>query len=104
MHIGRTHNFTLQWFFKLVEAEALLQIHPCFFSHIVKQRILPLYAATVTLDHLPKMCRAVFLRCFRDPIRVPRIENRVPRIRESYHRVRRIRENRVPRIREIGSL
>jgi len=25
-----------------------------------------------------------FLRCFRDPIRVPRIENRVPRIRENY--------------------
>jgi len=38
-----------------------------------------------------------FLRCFRDPIRVPRI-------REKYHRVLRIRENRVPRIREIGSL
>jgi len=36
----------------------------------------------------------VSLRCFRDPIRVPRIENRVPRIKE----------NRVPRIREIGSL
>jgi len=45
----------------------------------------------------------VFLRCFRDPIRVPRIENRVPRIKEIYHQVRRIRENRVPRIR-IGSL
>ena len=28
----------------------------------------------------------VFLRCFRDPIRVPRISNRVPRIRENYHR------------------
>ena len=26
-------------------------------------------------------------RRFRDPIRVPRIENRVPRIRENYHRV-----------------
>jgi len=36
------------------------------------------------------------LRCFRDPIRVPRIENRVPRTSENYHRV--------PRIREIGSL
>ena len=45
-----------------------------------------------------------FLRCFRDPIRVPRISNRVPRIRENYHRVPTIRENRVPRIREIGSL
>jgi len=44
------------------------------------------------------------LRCFRDPIRVHRIENRVPRIRENYHRVPKIRENRVPRIREIGSL
>jgi len=61
-----------------------------------------------------------FLRRFRDPIRVPRIENRFPRIRENYHRVPRIEnrvprirenyhrvpriENRVPRIREIGSL
>jgi len=45
-----------------------------------------------------------FLRRFRDPIWVPRISNRVPRIRESYHRVSKIRENRVPRIREIGSL
>ena len=45
-----------------------------------------------------------FLRRFRDPIRVPRISNRVPRIRENYHRVPKIRENRVPRIREIGSL
>jgi len=46
----------------------------------------------------------VFLRHFRDPIRVPRIENWDPRIRENYHRIPRIRENRVPRIREIGSL
>jgi len=48
--------------------------------------------------------KQVFLRRFRDPIRVPRISNRVPRIRENYHRVLKIRENRVPRIREIGSL
>jgi len=46
----------------------------------------------------------VFLRRFRDPIRVPRISNRVPRIRAHYHRVPKIRENGVPRIREIGSL
>jgi len=45
-----------------------------------------------------------FLRRFRDPIRVPRISNRVRRIRKSYHRVPKIRKNRVPRIREIGSL
>jgi len=38
----------------------------------------------------------VFLRRFGDPIRIPRIENLVPRIREKYHRV--------PRIKEIGSL
>jgi len=43
-----------------------------------------------------KHCTQVFLRRFRDPIRVPRIENQVPRIRENYHRVPRIRENRVP--------
>jgi len=42
------------------------------------------------------MVEAGFLRCFKDPIRVPRIENRVLRITESHHRV--------PRIREIGSL
>jgi len=41
----------------------------------------------------------VFLRCFRDPTRVPRIENRVARISEYYHRVPRIREKRAPRIR-----
>jgi len=45
-----------------------------------------------------------FLWCFRDPIRVPRIENRIPRIRENYHRLPEIRGNRVPRVREIGSL
>jgi len=33
---------------------------------------------------------SLFLRCFRDPIRVPRIENRVPRISENYHWVPRI--------------
>jgi len=38
-----------------------------------------------------------FLRRFRDPIRVPRL-------RENYHRVLKIRENWVPRIREIASL
>jgi len=43
-----------------------------------------------------KLYNQVFLRRFRGPIRLPRIENRVPRIRENYHRV--------PRIREIGSL
>jgi len=30
-----------------------------------------------------------FLRSFRDPVRVPRIENRVPRISENYHRIPR---------------
>ena len=46
----------------------------------------------------------VFLRRFKDPIRVPIISNRVPRIRKNYDRVPKIRENRVPRIIEIGSL
>jgi len=36
-----------------------------------------------------------FSWCFRDPIRVHRIGNRVPKIRENYHRVPKIR-NRVP--------
>ena len=42
-------------------------------------------------------CKSIntFLRCFWDPMRVPRIENRVPRHRENYHRVPN-RENRVP--------
>jgi len=44
-------------FLKLVEAEALLQIHPCFFSHCIKQRVLPLSAGTVSLHHLPKMSK-----------------------------------------------
>jgi len=46
-----------------------------------------------------------FYRCqSKDPIRVPKIENRVPRIRENHHQVPRIYENRVFRIIEIGSL
>jgi len=49
------------------------------------------------------ICR-FFLSRFRDPIRVPRISNRVPRITENYHWVPKIGENWVPRIREIGSL
>ena len=48
------------------------------------------------------MISGFFLRRPRDPIRVPRIENQVPRIRENYHWIPRIRENWVPRIREIG--
>jgi len=39
---------------------------------------------------------AGFLKCFRDRIQVPRIENRVPRIRENYHPIPRISENLVP--------
>jgi len=50
------------------------------------------------------MYKQGFLRRFRDPIRVPRISNRVPGLRENYHRVPKIRKDRGPRIREIGSL
>jgi len=45
-----------------------------------------------------------FLRRFRNPMLVPRISNRVPKIRENYHRVPKIRKNLALRIREIGSL
>jgi len=45
-----------------------------------------------------------FLRRCTDPIRITRIENRVPRIIENNHRVPKIRENRVPRIGKIGGL
>jgi len=38
----------------------------------------------------------VFLRCSRDAIQVPRIENRVFWVRENYRRVLKIRQNRVP--------
>jgi len=48
--------------------------------------------------------RSGFFKCFREPIRVPRIEKRVPRIREIDHRVPIFRENRVPRTKEIVSL
>jgi len=39
--------------------------------------------------HKGSFCRQVFLRRFRDPIRVPRI-------RENYHRIPKIRKSRVP--------
>ena len=48
--------------------------------------------------------RAGFLRWFKDPIQVPRIETRVPRSSENCHRFPRIKENRVPSIRENVSL
>jgi len=35
--------------------EALLKIHPCFFSNSMRQRVLPLSTVTVSLHHLPKM-------------------------------------------------
>jgi len=38
---------------KLVEEDALLQIHPCFFLHSIKQRVFLLSAVTVSLLHLP---------------------------------------------------
>ena len=44
-------------FLKLVEAEALLQIHPCFFLHSIKQRVLPLSAVTASLHLMPKMSK-----------------------------------------------
>jgi len=47
--ISHYHGFS-----KLVEAEVFLQINPCFFSHSIKQRILPLSAVIVSLHHLPK--------------------------------------------------
>jgi len=51
--------------------------------------------------HFSSKCR-VFLRCFRDPIWVPRIENRVPRIRENYDRVPRIIETNLYRVPNIS--
>jgi len=57
----------------------------------------------VNTQNLRYQCTGI-LRRFRDPIRVPRITNRVPRIRENYHPVPKITANRVRRIREIGSL
>jgi len=61
--------------------------------------IKPLSQQLFKINHLAR----VFLRRFRDPIRVPRVSNRVLRIRENYHRVPKTRENQVPRIREIAS-
>jgi len=68
----------------------------------------------VTVNSKVCIFTSVLLRCFRDPNRVLRIENlvprfkenyhQVPRIKENYHQVPRIKENWVPRIRQIGSL
>ena len=71
------------------------QCTPSFFQQI---------SMCIPHQHLDRTCRPCFLSRFRDPVRVPRISNRVPRIRENYHRVPKIRENRVSRIRDIGSL
>jgi len=76
-------------------------------NHIVHIRVYwnlkPLVRTLYLLPNTHHLSQG-FLRRFRDPIRVPRISNRVPRMRENYHRVPKIRKNRVPRIREIGSI
>jgi len=61
-------------------------------------------SADMSVQGTAKLKTRDFLRCFRDLIQVPRIENRVPRIREIHRRVPRIRKKRVPKMREIGSL
>ena len=56
VHSGTLATLTIShdnWFLKLVET--LLEIHPCFFSHRIKQHVLLLSAVTIPLDHLPKM-------------------------------------------------
>jgi len=50
--------------FKLVEAaEALPQIHPCFFSHSIKQRVLPLSAVTVSSLHHTRRVKLALEQC-----------------------------------------
>jgi len=46
--------------FKL--AEALLQIHPCFFSHSIKQRVLPLSAVTVSSLYHTRIVKLAFVQ------------------------------------------
>ena len=58
--------------------------------------ILPLFHSVPLVRQELIQSSRVCLRCFRDPIQVPRIKND--------HRVCRIRENRVPDIKEIRSL
>ena len=52
IHSGTLVTLTISHyngFLKLVEAEALLQIHPCFFSHTIRQRVLSLSLSAITL-------------------------------------------------------
>jgi len=55
------------------------------FSNLVPKQFSLVYRKYAVILEITR----VFSRCFRDPIRVPRI-------RENYHRVSRIGENRVP--------
>jgi len=58
--------------------------------HVAKCFLTFLVSFTPAIDRcisIHPIVNACFLRCFRDPIRVPTIENRVPRIRENYHRI-----------------
>jgi len=67
-------------------------------------KLLPVFKYCNHQNYIFEQVIQFFLRLFRDPVRVPSISNRFPRIRENCHRVPRIRKNCVPKIREIGSL
>ena len=68
-----------------------------FFQSVHKGKFISQFNSSVST----RFATAGFLRRFRDPNQVHRISNRVPRIRENYHRVPKFRQNWVPRIREI---
>ena len=96
VNYGWTGAMGHMWFVKLI---AMMT------EHLPKMNLKRKRWKTIKLSRNISVASAwFFLRCFRDPIRVPRIENWVPRIRENNQWVSRIRENRVPRIRGIGSL
>jgi len=58
-----------------MNATILFDTSVIFLSRLLHRKILSLF-------NLANITQAGILRCFRDPIRVPRIENRVRRIRE----------------------
>ena len=94
MKTSRKVHICLHWFLyppdNVLLCEAMPVRYQLFNFHVMLLLVNVMFSS--------ELCQwfSSFLRCFRDPIRVPRIENWVPRIRENYHRVSRIRENRVP--------
>ena len=88
---------------RVLRASCAVSLEAVWFDFLIKHNFFPKKIKNCTRNSLHQSIlhsscgqSQGFSRCFRDPIRVPRIKKWVSRLRENYHRV--------PSIREIGPI